>query len=157
MSVCSRGGAPLKFKTPADLYNTFEKYKKWAENNPWLKQEFIRTGSKAGNIIELKNARALTEWEFAAFCGLSYQGLRNYGEREDHKQFFDTYHRIKNEMSAFRVSGGLCDAFNANLVARIDGIKEQSAVEHDITDKLAERLSAARKRVQKVKVPDGSK
>lgn len=147
---------PLRFETPDDLAIAFEEYKEWAAANPWLKQDFIRTGADAGSIVELRTERPLTEVEFAIFCGMSRVGLQEYG-RDSRPSYSCIYKRIKDEMSANRVSGGLVGAYNANLVARIDGLKEHSEIDHTITDNLADRISSARKRALDGVEPDAAK
>jgi hypothetical protein len=140
-------GAPKKITSPEHLLELFEGYKEWAKANPWCKKDFIRSGEFAGQVVDLPTEHPLTEWGFAAFCKISYQGLRNYGEREGYEEFFDTYARIKTEMTSQRVSGGLSGAYNANLVARIDGITEKHEIDQNINMNLADRLSQARQRV----------
>lgn len=121
------GGRPLKIATPEDLWTLFEEYQTWANNNPWNKKEAIKSGERAGTIIDLPTDRPLTEWEFATFCNMSRSGLIEYSKRE---QFSDIYSRIKDEMSAQRISGGIAGAYNGNLVARIDGIVEKSEIDN---------------------------
>lgn len=123
---------PRRFKTPLALWKAFLEYKGWAQENKWYKNEAVKSGQYAGSIIRVPHERALTEWEFASFCGMSYQGLRNYGEHEGYEQYFDIYGRIKTEMAAQRISGGLVGAFTPNLVARIDGIAEKQDIDANL-------------------------
>jgi hypothetical protein len=115
--------------SPEQLWDYFEKYKKWAHEHPWNKKDFIRSGENAGTIIDLPIDRPLTEWGFAVFLGISRRGLINYGNMKGYEPYFHTYARIKDEMSEQRISGGMSGIYNANLVARIDGIVEKSATE----------------------------
>jgi hypothetical protein len=133
-------------KSPKQLEKSFEDYKKWAKKHPWYKKDFIRSGEFAGQIVNLEIERPLTEWEFAAFLGMSYRGLCNYGSAEGYEHYFPIYSRIKTEMQAQRISGGLVDTYNANLVARIDGIKEKSEVDVNANINLADVVAQARKR-----------
>lgn len=120
------GGAPRKFKTPEDLWNAYEDYKAWAHKHPWCKKHPL----KDGTIIDIEHERPLTLWEFASFLKMSFQGLENYGIREDHKQFFEIYARIRNEIRSFQISGAMCDIYNPSLTARINGISDKQEVEH---------------------------
>ena len=120
---------PRKISSPEKLCEMFEEYKEWAKEHPWNKKDFVRSGPEAGKLIDLPTERPLTIWEFAAFIGMSYQGLKNYGEMEGYEDFFEVYKHIMTEMTSQRVSGGLAGAYNANLVARIDGIAEKSDVD----------------------------
>lgn len=136
-------GIKRKFETPEDLQGAFEEYVEWAHNNPWYKKEAIKSGDMAGTIIDIPHERPLTEWDFAAFCKLSYQGLRNYGEKSEYKDYFDIYNQCKTRMTAQRISGGLSDIYNANLVARIDGISEKNESKHNVSFSIAEQIRQA--------------
>jgi hypothetical protein len=57
---------------------------------------------------------------------MSRRGLIEYCDREE---FSHTYAKIKDFMSEQRISGGMAGAYNANLVARIDGITEKSEID----------------------------
>jgi hypothetical protein len=118
------------FKTPIDLWNKFQEYKLWAHEHPWIKE----TASK-GEVVELRHERPLTMYEFASYCEMSYQGLRNYALREDHSEYFGVYARIENEIMSFQVSGGLCDIYNASLTARINGISDKREIDASVTQK----------------------
>jgi len=114
-------GRPRKFKSPEELYNKFQEYKKWANSNPWNKIEAIKSGVRAGELLYLPITRPLTEWGFAVFCEMSRRGLIEYASR---KQYSHIYARIKDEMSEQRISGGMTGVYDGRLTARIDGIKE---------------------------------
>lgn len=133
-------GRPLRFKDPEMLLEAFEGYKQWASENPWNKEDFIKSGPNAGEKVYLRTERPLTEVEFAVFCGMSLDGLRDY---IDKPEFSLIYRGIKHEMSSQRISGGLSNAYNGNLVARIDGLVEKSEVTQV---SVAGSLSEARKR-----------
>jgi hypothetical protein len=140
-------GRPRHFKSPEEFDASFDEYVEWASKNPWHKQDFIRTGEFAGQIVNLKTDRPLTEVEFAVFCGMSLEGLREYAK---YPEFSATYRRVKSIMSAQRVSGGVTGAFNASLVARMEGLVEKTSVEHSGTLSIAEQIERAHK-------PDPSK
>jgi hypothetical protein len=140
-------GRPRHFKSPDEIQAAFDEYVKWAADNPWHKQDFIRGGDSAGQIVYLEIERPLTEVEFAVFCGLSLQGYLNYLNRPE---FVDIIRRVKSIMSAQRISGGVTGAFNGNLIARMDGLVEKTAIEHSGTLSIAEQIERAHK-------PDSSK
>lgn len=138
-------GRPLVFKTPEELWDIYCEYKEWSKNNPLYKMHPL----KDGTIVPLPIDRPLTIWGFATFCGLSRQGLANYGEREDHSQFFGIYSRICNEMTSQRIEYGLTDMYNARLVARIDGIVEKRELDAKVTQK--EELDLSKLKPDQVK------
>lgn len=118
-------GRPLKFPTPKKLWETFKAYKKWAKENPINKPHCL----KDGTIIQIPVPRPYTMFDFATFCGMHKSGIDNYGTREDHKIFFGVYRRIHNEISSQRLGGAMCDVYNANLTARLDGLAEKNNIE----------------------------
>jgi hypothetical protein len=124
-----RGYKPKAIESPEKLWELFIEYKDWSALHPWKKKDFIRSGEDAGKIVDLTTDRPLTIWEFAAFCGLSYQGIKNYGEMAGREGYFEVYKRIMSEMTSQRISGGVAGAYNGNLVARIDGLKEHAEIE----------------------------
>jgi hypothetical protein len=129
------GGRPRRFSSPDELLEAFEEYKQWASEHPWNKKEAIKSGDMAGTLIDIPTEMPLTEWGFAAFCKTSRSTLIEYGNREE---FSYIYASIKDEMAAQRISGGMSGAYNANLVARIDGLTEKSEVDnnHHFPDKI---------------------
>lgn len=121
------GGRPRRFDSPDELLEAFEQYKEWASAHPWNKKEAIKHGDNAGMLINIPTERPLTEWEFAVFCKMSRTGLQEYSKREEYSGI---YARIKDEMTSQRISGGLAGAYNANLVARLDGLTDKQELEH---------------------------
>lgn len=144
------GGIPPVRKksiaSPEELEEAFEGYQEWAHSNPWMKNEVLKSGDNAGMIIQVPHETPLTMWGFATYLGMSLQGLMNYGEREGYETYFETYARIKVAMQSQRISGGLVEAYNASLVARIDGIVEKSALELSGSVDLSAALTDARNR-----------
>ena len=124
-------GQPKKIPSPERMLELFEEYIQWSKDNPWIKLEAIKSGERAGELIEIPHERALTEWGFAKFIGISRNGLINYGTKPEYSNYFNIYARIKTYMAEQRISGGLCEAFNPQLVARIDGLSEPHAAEQN--------------------------
>ena len=118
------------FKTPEDMWDKFQEYREWAHKHPWSKEVVSK-----GEIHTLMHERPLTMFEFASFCEMSYQGLRNYAIREDHSDYFGVYARIENDIRAFQISGGLCDIYNASLTARLNGIADKKEIDASVTQK----------------------
>ena len=128
MNSGAGSGAPLKFKTPAKMWEVFQDYKTWAEINPILKPHCL----KDGTIVDIPIKRPYTMYDFATFCGMSKQGVDNYVILESHKAFFGVYARIHNEISSQRIAGAMCDVYNANLTARMDKISDKQEVDANV-------------------------
>jgi hypothetical protein len=120
-------GRPRLFETPENLWDMFIEYVNWAKDNPWIKKEPIKTGDDAGTLIDIPHERPLTIWEFVTFIGMSRSCFEAYCQK---KEFVIVCKTIKDRMTAQRVSGGLTGAYNANLVARIDGITDKQEIDN---------------------------
>jgi len=137
------GGRPRKINSPEELFEMFQGYKIWAHENPWLREDFIKSGESAGQKVYLETERPLTEMGFAVHLEMSRDGLREYAKREEYSYI---YARIKDEMSEQKISGGLAGAYNPMLVSRIEGLVEKTDINHSGEVSLADSLAAARKR-----------
>lgn len=142
------GGAPRKIESPKELYDLFEDYKRWVNGHPVYRNDFIRTGQNAGEIVQIPCNRPLTEWGFAAHIGMSRQGLINYGRAEGYEEYFDTYARIRTEMTDQVLVGAINELYNPNLVAKIEGIHDKTHIEHSGSLDIGAELAAARARKQ---------
>lgn len=112
-------GRSKNIDTPDLLYSYFEDFKKWCEGNPY--EKFV--GLDKGRPVFVEQARPVV---FIGLEGwLSSQGIvfdLSHYERND--IFRPTIKRIKSECKNVIVQGALVGIYNANLTARIEGIKE---------------------------------
>jgi hypothetical protein len=124
------GGRPPIFSSPDEMMLMFEEYKQWADANPVIKTEAIKSGENAGDLIKIPLQRPYTIWGFARYCKCSRQAIQNYGSNDIHKEFFGVYEAISTEMTEQNVAGGLNGTYNASLTARINGIVDKTETEH---------------------------
>lgn len=112
--------------TAEELWEEFCKYTDWASENPWIKQDFIKGGDAAGNIVELKTERPLSIKGFCIFLGISFQTFQNYSQKEGYETTFEICSRIRDICDNQNEEGGLVGAFNASLVAMRLGLKQKN-------------------------------
>jgi|APGre2960657404_1045060.scaffolds.fasta_scaffold88300_1 hypothetical protein len=124
---CATGRDKI-FKTPDELLTSFLEYKKEVNGNPWIKHEAIKSGEFTGQLISIPLQRPYTLKGFSVFCGISYQGLFNYGHNESYNEFFEVYNKIETECDVQKFEGASVGAFNASIIARDLGLTDKQDI-----------------------------
>lgn len=128
-------GRPRKF-TPEEFKKAWEDYFESVDNNPWMKQEAIKSGDMAGTIISVPTARPYTEMGFCAFHNLGESFLRQLADsiegKEDKKsrEFSSVLTRARAKCYSQKFEGAAVGAFNANIIARDLGLVEKKELDH---------------------------
>jgi len=120
-----KDGRDKEYKTPQELLEQAMEYFKFCDENPWMKNEAIKGGQMAGEIINVPIQRPYTLEGFALFAGLSYQGFLNYGEKESHKDFFEVYTYIRQIVEQNQLEGAAVGCYNASIIARKLGLADK--------------------------------
>jgi hypothetical protein len=120
-------GRDKVFETPQDLWDAFLEYQNEINSNPIIKVDFR---GKDSDRIEIPLQRPLTLRGLAEYLGMTYQGIKNYGDLESHKDFFDIYARIENKCYNSKFEGAAVGIFNPAIIARDLGLKESSEIDH---------------------------
>jgi len=128
------GGQPRRFKTPKDLDRSFREYVKWVDDNPWYKNEPIKSGDLAGEIMKVPTQRPYTLTGFAAFCGVCLQTIENYGDRRKYPEYFGVYNIMNTTFTAQKFEGAAVGAFNPHIIARDLGLRDKQDHEVKIVD-----------------------
>jgi hypothetical protein len=124
----AESGRDKIFKTPDDLLTAFTSYKNEVNGNPWIKHEAIKSGEFSGQLISIPLQRPYTLKGFSVFCGISYQGLFNYGHNESYNEFFEVYNKIETECDVQKFEGASVGAFNASIIARDLGLTDKQDI-----------------------------
>ena len=126
-------------KNRGHIFQTAQKFEKWwwdyfkfCDENPWYKNEAVKSGKEAGTIIQIPAARPYTEAGFIAFHGLGQTYLRQLEstlkEREDEasKDISTVLSWAKNVCYTQKFEGAVVGVFNANIIARDLGLAEKT-------------------------------
>lgn len=108
--------------TPEELYEKAKEYIHEVQETPWVKNEAIKSGDYAGQIIHIPTARPLTIHGFCVFAGITTQTFYNYEKQE---AYFDIITRIREVFYAQKFEGAAVGAFNPVIIARDLGLREQ--------------------------------
>lgn len=130
----AKGENKKYIETPDKLWRLFIAYKKEVKDNPRERQDFV---GKDGDEITRRIERPLTISGFHVYCAENIADLEAYWLNRDNRyeDYSGIISRIKAEIRADQVEGGLLGDYNSNLTARLNGIKEQteSVSNHNIT------------------------
>lgn len=127
------GGRPLMFKKPSDLWDAFIKYVEWVDAHPFTDRTITRKGNKASVESQILSDRVVprpyTLSGFLVYVGSGYT-WPSFKVTYDKKSMFHTViTRIELYVRNNQVEGAMAGHFNANIVARINGISEQVKTE----------------------------
>lgn len=122
-------GAPKKLKNPKQLWKLACEYFKGIDDRPFKKKDFIKSGERAGEIVDLETIMPYT-WqglELYLFAKGVVAKLDDYRANKEgnYSEFSDVLSRITQTIFEQKYSGAAVGAFNANLVAKDLGITEK--------------------------------
>jgi len=124
-------GRPKKIKTPKVLWGYFCDYCERVQTNPFKKQDFIRGGELAGQIVELDTIRPLTwqGFEDYLFEKKVIVRLDDYKSNKEgrYADFADIITRIGNAIYSNKFEGAAVGAFNSNIIARDLGLVDKQS------------------------------
>lgn len=121
----AKPGRPPDY-TPDELWTKAEEYFIWCVDNPWIKNEAIKGGDMAGQLVEIPTARPFTLKGLCLFADISFRTFENYAKNEE---FLHITTRIREICYTQKFEGASVGAFNANIIARDLGLKDVSEVE----------------------------
>lgn len=126
-------GAPFKF-TPEEFEAAWEEYFQWCDENPWMKNEAVKSGDSAGMIIQVPTARPYSEIGFCAYHGLGEHYINQLGKRledaetEEERGLSYILTRMRAKCRAQKFEGATVGAFNANIIARDLGMVDKKDI-----------------------------
>lgn len=109
-------GLSKQFSSPEELKQYIDQYFVECDNNPIIKQDFIKSGEMAGEIIDLKTQRPYTVEGLCIHLGIDRKTLLNYQKRKGYEEFFHVISQAKRRITDQYVSLGLSGGYNASLV-----------------------------------------
>lgn len=127
---------PRKF-TPKQFQKAWDDYFKWCDDNPWKRKEPIKSGPRAGELIDIPTARPYTEIGFCAFhhLGKNYitqmdESLSKEDLTEEEEQLSVILSRARAMCWTQKFEGAAVGAFRENIIAREMGLWERTQNDH---------------------------
>ena len=139
------GGRPPKFKTPEELQEKAEGYFEYCNTHPievWQRKAAAANRSaKNGSGVKSDEGTMYIRRPYT-LDGLGlWVGIANWRDfRANHANdgFSTVIRTLEARVRDQQVSGAVVGMYNANLVARLNGIAEQVAVETNVPVKLVD-------------------
>lgn len=129
-------GRPYKY-TPKEFDLAWQQYFQWCDENPWYKNEAIKSGENAGQIIAVPTARPYSEVGFCAFHNLGEKYITELshtleGKKDPiSKELSNILTQARAKCRAQKFEGAAVGAFNANIIARDLGMVDKKDVTSD--------------------------
>jgi len=145
-------GTQRKYK-PKELWDKAFEYFEDNDKKAWSKQDFIKSGPQAGQMIYLDTQNPPSLNGFCLYAGITLDTFRNYGKIDD--EYLAVTSTIREIVYTIQFDGATVNVFNANIIARKIGLIDRKEVElkSDMTDD--ERVSAIKTILEKAKKING--
>ena len=154
-------GRPAKFKSPEELWDAFQRYCTWAENNPLTigkerRQKSKGQGEKAASERFQRNEEAPRPLSLTAFrlhAGIKREWCifkSDYSKRS--QDFCRVIYAIEESVRQQQVDNALVGLYKENLVARINGLAEvtKQEVTADVKTKVGMSVEESREFLQQI-------
>jgi len=135
----SKHGRDKLFQTPAILLEAAEEYFQWCEDNPFIESKpmVVSNGQNSGSSIEMAEIpikRPFTLYGLCSFldCSTGYFRAFKSTAQEKDKDFLSVIEKIEETIYNQKFSGAASGFFNANIIARDLGLRDQSEIKHEI-------------------------
>lgn len=122
----SKHGRDKLFATPELLWEAACEYFEWCEENPWLKNEAIKSGERTGVLIPIPTARPYTITGLCLYldCNTQYFNQFKKNLKDSDKDFSLVITRIEEIIYTQKFEGAAVGAFNPNIIARDLGLSD---------------------------------
>ena len=113
------------FESPSVFLESAYEYFESCDNNPWFKNEAIKSGERAGEIIPIPTQRPYTIEALCIFLQIDRQTFLNYENNEKYKDFFEVFTHVRGIIENNQFEGATVGVYNANIIARKLGLTDK--------------------------------
>lgn len=111
--------------TPIELLDEAYEYFQWCEDNPMYKNEVLRGGSRAGELIEIPIERPKSINGLCNYISICERTFRNYEDVEDYVPI--TSH-IRSIIEQNQFDGAVIGIYDSNIIARKLGLADKKEI-----------------------------
>lgn len=128
----SKHGRDKLFETADLLWEVACEYFQWCDDNPWIKNEAIKSGDFAGQIVKVPTSRPYTITALCLYLGVNTKYFSDFKKslKEDDQDFSEVVTRIEETIYSQKFEGAAVGAFNANIIARDLGLSDKKELDH---------------------------
>lgn len=125
----TKHGRDKLFETPEILREECETYFEWVDANPWFRKEAIKSGDLAGKTMDVETPRPYTLAGLCIYLNVSESYWRTFRNTEGlGNDFLSVIDWCELVIRTQKFEGAAVGAFNANIIARDLGLKEQTEI-----------------------------
>lgn len=124
----SKHGKDKLFASPELLWDAACEYFEWCRENPWVKNEAVKSGDLAGSIMKVPTERPFTLQGLCLYLGCDSSYFRRFKAdiKEKDKDYLTVITRIEETIYTQKYEGAAVGAFNANIIARDLGLTDKT-------------------------------
>ena len=137
---------PFKY-TVEELRVLYSKYRKDRAKKYDSRFEPIKSGERAGEIIEIKIPKVPTILSFCHYIGITEKTFFNWINAESKnidKELLQFVTYVQEEMKDDRLSAALNNTINPQLISRLDGYKEIQQVENTNQEQIVININGSK-------------
>lgn len=122
----NKHGAPFAYNH-ITLWKEFEDYCAWITKKTWFKNEAIKSGDLAGQIVSIPTTTPMSIESFCIFADIVRQTFINY-ERAEDKDLMEVATRIRHIIETQQFEGATVGAFNQSIIAAKLGLASKTDI-----------------------------
>jgi len=126
-------GTEKKF-TPQQWQDKINEYFSFCDNNPLYKNEALKSGDRAGEIIRIPAARPYLIEGLCNYANIHPQTFYNYLEKEGYEEYFEITARARNRIFQQNIENGYIGAYDSNLVSRKLGLADKKELRAELKE-----------------------
>lgn len=129
------------FKEPEELYKAFQEYKEnlKVQENEWLKVQYV--GKDAERVTDALKLPYTLEG-FEVYCYDNYGCVNQYFDNKGdyYNDFVIICSRIKKEIRANQITGGLLGVYNPSITQRLNGLTEKQEIKAEVQQEIKSNI-----------------
>jgi hypothetical protein len=127
--IRSKHGRDYLFASPQELMTAAMEYFNWVDSHPWYKVETNKTAVlKEDRLIKVPVVRPYTLSGLCIYLNASENYWHSFKKNKLSEDFLLIVAHIENVINTQQIEGAAIGAFNANIIARKQGLKEYQEV-----------------------------
>lgn len=123
----NKHGRETLFESSELLLQSANEYFEWCDKHTWYKQEAVKSGVECGRIIDIPIRRPYSMSGLCVYLGCSQSYFGSF-KKKCTADFREAIERIENIIETQQFEGAVTGQFNASIIARKLGLKEQTDI-----------------------------
>ena len=117
-----------RFDNPKTLCYAFGDYVKSIRNNPAIKKEILKSGARAGEVLEIETDRPLLLDSFLSFISMP---MSYWEKKKKDENFAELCEGIERMIRANHIEGAMLGIFDSPMVKAVDKIGDTVTITHE--------------------------